>query len=103
MPGLREEEDFKKNTAILHFLCPNYLHFGRGVINFIIFGRPFLGHHFYIRGLSDLCLGVEKKIFKEIMLFQLNGQTLKGHFQEFQNLGCSHCPVEFLGSSKELF
>ena len=33
------------------------------------FGRPFLGHHYYILGLSDLCLGVEKKIFKEIMHF----------------------------------
>ena len=31
------------------------------------FGRHFLGHHKYILGLSDLCLGVEKKIFKQIM------------------------------------
>ena len=31
------------------------------------FGRPFLGHHYYILCLSDLCLGVEKKIFKQIM------------------------------------
>ena len=29
------------------------------------FGRPFLGHHYYIHSLSYLCLGVEKKIFKE--------------------------------------
>ena len=30
----------------------------------------FLGHHYYIvLSLSDLCLGVEKKIFKEIMHF----------------------------------
>ena len=30
---------------------------------------PFLGHYFYIHilSLSDLCLGVEKKILKEIM------------------------------------
>ena len=34
------------------------------------FGRPFLGHHYYILGLSDLCLGVEKKIVKEIMQIQ---------------------------------
>ena len=36
------------------------------------FGRPFLGHPYntYILGLSDLCLGVEKKIFKEILQFQ---------------------------------
>ena len=27
------------------------------------FGRPFLVHHHYIIPLSDLCLGVEKKIF----------------------------------------
>ena len=33
------------------------------------FGRPFLGHHYYILSLSDLCLGVEKKICKEIMYF----------------------------------
>ena len=33
------------------------------------FGRPFLGHHYYIPSLSDLSLGVEKKIFKEIMYF----------------------------------
>ena len=30
------------------------------------FGRPFLGHHYYILSLSDQCLG-EKKISKEIM------------------------------------
>ena len=34
-----------------------------------IFGRPFLGLHFYVLSLSDLCLGVEKKIFIEIMHF----------------------------------
>ena len=35
------------------------------------FGRPFLGHYYYILtgSLFDLCLGVEKKIFKEIMYF----------------------------------
>ena len=33
------------------------------------FGRPFLGHHYYILSLSDLSLGVEKKIFKEITHF----------------------------------
>ena len=33
------------------------------------FGRPFLGHHYDILGLSDLCLGVEKKMFKAIMHF----------------------------------
>ena len=35
-----------------------------------IVGRPFFRHHCnYILSLSDLCLGVEKKIFKEIMHF----------------------------------
>ena len=35
------------------------------------FGRPFLGHHYnlYVHSLSDLCLRVKKKIFKEIMHF----------------------------------
>ena len=33
------------------------------------FGSPFFGHHYYILGLSDLCLGIEKKISKEIMQF----------------------------------
>ena len=33
------------------------------------FGKPFLGHHYYILSLSDPCPGVEKKIFKEIMHF----------------------------------
>ena len=35
------------------------------------FGRPFLGRHNYILSLSNLGLGVEKKIFKEIMHFAL--------------------------------
>ena len=42
--------------------CPR----GHEIYNF---GRPFLCNYFYILGLSDLCLGVEKKIFKEIMQF----------------------------------
>ena len=32
------------------------------------FGKPFLGHHYYIHSLSGLCLGVNK-IFKGIMHF----------------------------------
>ena len=31
------------------------------------FGRPFLDHYYYILSLSDLCLGVKKRIFKEII------------------------------------
>ena len=30
------------------------------------FGRSFLGHHYYTLSLSDLKLGAEKKILKEI-------------------------------------
>ena len=33
------------------------------------FGTPFLCHHYYTLSLFDLCLGVEKKIVKEIMQF----------------------------------
>ena len=32
-------------------------------------GRPFLGHHYYVLSLLDICLGVVKKILKEIMHF----------------------------------
>ena len=39
---------------------------GREIYNL---GGPFLGHHYYILCLFNLCLGVEKKIFKEIMHF----------------------------------
>ena len=42
--------------------CPG----GHEIYNF---GGPFRGHHYYILSLSNLCLGVEKKIFKEIMHF----------------------------------
>ena len=31
--------------------------------------RPFLSYHYFIHRLSDLCLGVKKKIFKGIMHF----------------------------------
>ena len=40
------------------------------------FDRNFLGHHYHILGLSDLCLGVEKKIFKEMHQFNLFTPTL---------------------------
>ena len=35
------------------------------------FGRPFLGHHYYILVFSDQCLEVEKKIFKKYSNFTL--------------------------------
>ena len=48
--------------------CKNPCPWGHESYNF---GRPFPDHNYYILSLSDLhvCLGVEKKIFKEIMLF----------------------------------
>ena len=49
------------------------------------FGGPFLGHHFYILSLSDLCLVVEKMIFKEIMYFQYITHIVKMHYF-FKNL-----------------
>ena len=33
------------------------------------FGRPFLGHYYFILSLSDPCPGVKKKILKGIMHF----------------------------------
>ena len=33
------------------------------------YGRPFLGHHYYTRSLSEPCPLVEKKIFQEIRQF----------------------------------
>ena len=42
--------------------CPR----GHEIYNF---GRPFLGHHYFLLGLSSLYLVVEKNIFKAIMHF----------------------------------
>ena len=42
------------------------------------FGRPFLGYHYYILGLFDLCPGVEKKIFKEKHQFNTLPQNYLG-------------------------
>ena len=68
------EEIFKE---IMHFYYMTYMTTpehknpcsgGHEIYNF---GRSFLGHHYYmyLLSLSDLCLGVEKKICKEIMHF----------------------------------
>ena len=54
------------NDIYGHALTSEPLPRGHEIYNF---GRPFLGHHYYIISLSDLCLGAEKKIFKEIMHF----------------------------------
>ena len=47
-----------------------------GDMKFTIFGR--LGQHCHTLSLSDLCLGLEKRILKEIMhfLYHLYGHTL---------------------------
>ena len=36
-----------------------------------IFCSPFLVHHYYILNLSELCLRVKRKIFKEILLSKI--------------------------------
>ena len=41
------------------------------------FGRLFFGHHYYTLSLSNLYLGVKKRILKEIMHFL--HMTLYGH------------------------
>ena len=70
MPGSKEE-DLKKNAfspydLYVHTLAQEPLVWGHEIHNF---GRPFLGYHYYILSLSDLCLGVEKKVYKQIMYF----------------------------------
>ena len=48
-----------------HALISEPLHLGSWNLKL---GWPFLGHSYFILSLSDLCLGVKKKIFKGIML-----------------------------------
>ena len=43
----------------------------RGCHKIYNFVRPFLGHHYYILSLSDLCIGGKKKIFKRNNAFAL--------------------------------
>ena len=40
------------------------------------FGRPYHGHHYYVRSFSEPCPGVEKKILKECSLYDLYGHAL---------------------------
>ena len=63
MPGSREEDFFKKNAFSLFDFMATPLHKTPcpGSHEIDNFGRPFLGHHNYLLGLSDLGLGVEKK------------------------------------------
>ena len=63
----REEiKHFHYMTYIATPLHKNPSPWGHEISNF---GRPFHDHHYYILGLSDLRLGVEKNIFKEIIIF----------------------------------
>ena len=55
-------------TQMVRLLHKNHCLRGHEIYNF---GRPFLGHHYYILGLSDLCLGEEKKIYKKNNAFSL--------------------------------
>ena len=63
-----EKKILKKNNAFSlydlygHALAQEPLPRGHEIYNF---GRPFLCHYNYILSLSDLCLGVEKKILKK--------------------------------------
>ena len=71
MLGSREDDFYRKNAFPLfdlygHAFVQKPLPRGHENYNF---GRPFLGHHYYIISLSDQCLGVEKKISKEMMHF----------------------------------
>ena len=57
--------------SVLTFTPPPNL--APGVIKFTIFGRPFLGHHTCT--ILSVCLGVEKKNFKEILHFYCHALT----------------------------
>ena len=65
-----KEENFKGNNAFLlydfygHALAQEPLFRGHEIYNL---GRPFLDHHYLLLSLFELCLEVEKKIFKEII------------------------------------
>ena len=67
MPGSREENFLRK----MHFHFMTYMATPQqknpcpGDYEIYNFGRPLLFNHYSILGLSDLCLGVEKKILKE--------------------------------------
>ena len=71
---LNLSEPWRRNIAFSlygHTLVQERCHRGHEIYNF---GRHFLGHHYCIPvlTLSDLCLGAEKMIFKEIMHFHYN-------------------------------
>ena len=62
----KEIMNFHYKTNMDTTLPKNPFPVGNEIYNF---GRRFLRHHNYILSLSVLCLGVEKKIFQEIIYF----------------------------------
>ena len=86
MPLSREDDFYRNNVFSLYDLYGHTLAqepLSRGVMKIYNSDRPFLGHHYYILSLSDICMGVEKKIFKYInfTLFtpKLSPFGVKGH------------------------
>ena len=73
MPGSREE-DFKRNNAFSlydlygHALAQEPLPWGHEIYNFC---KPFLRHHYYIPSLSLPCPRVERNVFMNLTLFNL--------------------------------
>ena len=65
----RREKIFKEINSMMHFYYMTYKNpcfRGNEIYNF---GRTFLRQHYYKLSLSDQCLGIEKKIFKDIHQF----------------------------------
>ena len=63
------EKDFEKKIMHVHYMTymatpehKNPYPRGHEIYNF---GRPFLGHHYYILSLFALCLRVERRFLKE--------------------------------------
>ena len=63
---LEEIMHFHYMTYLATFLHKNPCPEGHEIYNF---GGLFLGYHYYTLSMSDLCLGVDKKIFMEIIYF----------------------------------
>ena len=66
------------NAFSLHDIWPRLSRRTLRVMKIYNFGSPFVGYHYYILSLSDVCLGIEKKIFKRNIAFSydLYGHTL---------------------------
>ena len=68
MPQVRQEEEKRVYVVSLYDHAPAQESLSRGY-EIYNFGRLFLSHHYSALSLSESCLRVEKKIFKEIMHF----------------------------------